>query len=150
MATAADARTALKTRVGAISGLSIYWQGDVIPPLPNTPAPFAFIVFNNDGSGRSPVSYGGGRGGNTYRNSASVEAYVFEPTRTGTPENMMANAEAIAARLRSYRDEVVSCFSADVIPIGPGSSISLPGLSGPVNNYQCAVAEIALHFDQIG
>ncbi|WP_296741437.1 hypothetical protein [Mesorhizobium sp.] len=150
MTTTANARSALKARVGAIDGLSIYWQGDVAPILPDTPAPFAFIMFNNDGSGRQPVAFGGGRGRNTYRNRASVEAYVFEPVRTGTPENLLANAEAIAARLRSYRDDVVSCTSADVIPIGPGSSLAVPGLSGPVNNYQCAAVEVALTFDQIG
>lgn len=149
MATAAEARQALIDRVGAIDNLPIYWSGDAVPTLPDTPAPFVFAVFNNEGSGRAPVSFGGGRGRNTYRNRASVEAYVFEP-RTGSATNLLANAETFAARLRSFRNDVVSCTSADVIPIGPGSSIAVPGLSGPVNNYQCAVAEIALTFDQIG
>uniref|UniRef100_UPI001AEC7CC1 hypothetical protein n=1 Tax=Bradyrhizobium guangdongense TaxID=1325090 RepID=UPI001AEC7CC1 len=58
-------------------------------------------------------------------------------------------AEQIAARLRGFRDDDISVFGADVIFIGPGSSISLPGVTAP-NNYQCAVAEIALTFDQIG
>lgn len=150
MATIAEVRQALKDRVGTIAGLPIYWQGDVVPTLPDTPAPFAFLVFNSEGSGRGPIAFGGGRGRNTYRNRGSVEAYVFEPARTGTPANLLANAEAVAARLRSFRNDVVSCTSADVIPIGPGSNIAVPGLNGPVNNYQCAVAEIALTFDQIG
>jgi hypothetical protein len=151
MATAADAREALKTRVGTVAGLPIYWQGDIVPPLPGTPAAFGFAVFNNEGAGAGPAGYGGGRGRNLWRNRAMLEVYVFEPALAdGAAGRMLANAETVAARLRSYRDDVVSCFSADVIPIGPGSSISVPGLNGPVNNYQCAVAEIDLVFDQVG
>jgi hypothetical protein len=62
----------------------------------------------------------------------------------------MVMAETIAARLRSFRDATISCFGADVIPVGPGSNISPPGLQSEVSNYLCAVAEIDLHFDQIG
>ncbi len=117
--------------------------------LHDVPATFAFIVFNNEGSGRGPVSFGGGRGQNTYRNQATVEAYVFAPEGEGLSVATDA-AEQLAALLRSYRDSSISCFSADVIPVGPGSSITPPGLSSEVSNYQCAVAEIALFFDQIG
>lgn len=151
MATAADARSALKSQIGTVSGLPIYWQGDIIPPLPDDPAAFAFAVFNNEGAAGGPVGYGGGRGKNLWRNRALLEVYVFEPALAeGAADRMFANAENIAARLRSYRDSVVSCFAADVIPIGPGSSITVPGLNEPVNSYQCAVAEIELHFDQTG
>lgn len=151
MATAGDARNALKVRLSAVSDLPIYWHGDVIPPLPDEPAAFAFVVFNNEGSGSGPAGFGGGRGRNLWRNRGTVEAFVFEPALAdGAAGRVMQNAERIAARLRSYRDSVVSCFSADVIPIGEGSSIAVPGLRNPVNNYQCAVAEIDLHFDQIG
>lgn len=151
MATAEDARGALKTRLGEITGFPIYWQGDIIPPLPDNPAPFGFAVFNNDGSGQGPASFGGGRGRNLWRNRGTLEVFVFEPALAeGASDRMLANAEAVAARLRSFRDNVVSCFSADVIPIGEGANIAVPGLSNPVNNYQCAVAEIDLHFDQVG
>lgn len=151
MATVEDARGVLKSRLGAISDFPIYWQGDVIPPLPDDPAPFGFAVFNNDGSGSGPAGFGGGRGRNLYRNRGTLEVYVFEPAlAAGAANRMLVNAEAVAALLRSYRDSVVSCFAADVIPIGEGSNIAVPGLSNPVNNYQCAVAEIDLQFDQIG
>ncbi len=117
--------------------------------LPNTPATFAYIVFNNDGSGRGPTAFGGGAGRNLYRNQASVEAYAFAPSGEGLAVATAA-AETIAALLRSYRSGDISCSSADVIPIGEGSSLTPPGLSSEVSNYMCAVAEIALHFDQIG
>lgn len=117
--------------------------------LPNVPATFAYIVFNNDGSGRFPAAYGGGRGANLYRNQAIVEVYVFAPKGEGLSVATTA-AESVAALLRSYRDTYISCFSADVIPVGQGSHLTPPGLQSEVSNYQCAVAEIALHFDQIG
>ena len=63
----------------------------------------------------------------------------------------MQRAETLAALLRSWRTSEVSFTSADVIYIGNGSKISVPGLSSsPLNNYQCAVAECTFHFDQIG
>jgi hypothetical protein len=133
------------------SGISIprYYQGDDALILPDTPAPFVFVVFNNEGSGGRPAAYGGGRGANLYRNRATLEAYVFSPVGEGM-ETVTGYAETVAARMRSYRSATISCFSADVIPVGPGSSISVPGLSSEVSNYQCAVAEIVLSFDQIG
>lgn len=148
--TASQAFAAIRARIEA-GGISfpLRWQGEDAPALPDTPATFAFIVFNNGGSGRGPVAFGGGRGSNLYRNQATVEAYVFAPNGEGLSVATDA-AEAIASLLRSFRDSNISCFSADVIPVGPGSSISPPGLSSAVNGYQCAVAEIDLHFDQIG
>lgn len=151
MAAASDVRGALKARLAAITEFPIYWQGDLVPPLPDEPAPFGFAVFNNEGSGTGPAGFGGGQGRNLWRNRAVLEVYIFEPALAeGAADRMLLNAEAVAALLRSYRDSVVSCFAADVIPIGEGSNIAVPGLSNPVNNYQCAVAEIDLHFDQIG
>ena len=146
--TAAEALTAIKTQL-ASGTVPLYWQGDDAPTLPDSPAAFGFVVFNNEGSGRSPTAFGGGRGANLYRNRASIEAYIFSPLGEGA-EVVMGYAEAVAAKFRSYRDSDISCSSADVILIGPGSSLSVPGLSNEVSNYQCAVAEIALHFDQIG
>jgi hypothetical protein len=148
--TATQALAAIRSVIEA-GGLAfdLRWQGEDAPPLPNTPAMFAFIVFNNGGSGRGPVAFGGGRGANLYRNQATVEAYVFAPQGEGLSV-ATDGAESIAALLRSYRDSVISCSSADVIPVGDGSSITPPGLASEVSNYQCAVAEIALWFDQIG
>lgn len=150
--TASDAFSEIRARLDdAGSGISIplHYQGDEAPILPDQPAAFAFIVFNVDGSRGGPAAFGGGRGANLYRNSANIEAYVFSPYAEGL-ETVLDHAETIAARMRSYRSSVISCFSADVIPIGPGSALSVPGLSSEVNNYQAAVAAIELTFDQIG
>ena len=127
----------------------MYWRGDAAPILPDTPAPFAYNVFNVEGSGGSPVGFGGGRGRNLYRNRALLEAYVFSPIGEGETI-VLAHAETLAASLRSFRNSSVSCFSADVIPVGPGSKVAPPGFVSEVSNYQCAIAEIELHFDQIG
>jgi hypothetical protein len=133
------------------AGLSfpVYWQGEDVPPLPDDPATFAFVVFNNEGSGGRPTSFGGGRGANLYRSRAFLEAFVFVPSGWGLAAATDA-AELIAASLRSFRSGDVSCFAADARPVGPGSGISVPGLSSVVSNYQCAVAEATLTFDQIG
>jgi hypothetical protein len=148
--TTSQALAAIRTQIGT-AGITfpIYWHGEDVPALPDTPTTFAFVVFNNEGSGRGPAAYGGGRGLNLYRNRATVEAYVFAPNGEGLSVATDA-AELIAASLRSFRDNDISCFSADAIPVGPGSSISVAGLTSVVSQYQCAVAEVTLHFDLIG
>jgi hypothetical protein len=132
------------------SGITIplYYQG-VSVVLPSKPETFAYVVFENDGSGFGPVSFGGGRGNNRYRNQATLEVFVFTPNRKGIREAMV-QAETIAARLRSFRDDDISCFSAHVRPLGEGQRLKPPGLESEVNNYVCALAEITFHFDQIG
>lgn len=148
--TASQALAAVRARLeGGSIAFPLRWQGEDGGPLPDTPSTFAFVVFNNGGSGRGPAAFGGGVGRNLYRNQAIVEAYVFAPNGQGLSV-ATDGAEVIASLLRSYRDGSISCFSADVIPVGEGSSIAPPGLSSEVSNYQCAVAEIALNFDQIG
>jgi len=150
--TAAEALAALRRRLesGSIS-VPMYWFGDDPPVLPGDPAAFIYLVFNNEGSGGRPVAFGGGRGVNLYRSRATLEAYVFAPPiGVDGMGPVMTIAETIAARLRSFRDANISCFSADVVPVGPGSNISPPGMQSEVSNYLCAVAEIDLHFDQIG
>jgi hypothetical protein len=149
--TESQARAAVRAQLSdSAFAFPIYWQGDDAPTLPDTPAPFAFIVFNNEGSGGRPTAFGGGLGQNLFRNRALVEAFVFSPIGSETgAEPASDRAEQIAARLRGFRSGDISCYAADVIFLGPGSSISLPGLTA-VNNYQCAVAEITLTFDQIG
>jgi hypothetical protein len=150
--TAGDALASIRSRLESGSlGITLYWHGDDPPILPNTPATFAYIVFNSEGSGRFPKSYGGGQGANLYRNKATLEAYVFSPpTGDGGMKPVMDNAEIIAARLRSFRDVSVSCYGADVIPVGPGANIAPPGLPNEVSNYLCAIAEVYIEFDQIG
>ncbi len=148
--TTSQALAAIRAQVGTASvTFPIYWQGEDVPPLPDTPSTFAFVVFNNEGSGRGPAAFGGGRGNNLYRNNATIEAYVFAPSGEGLSVATDA-AELIAASLRSFRNTSISCFSADVVPIGPGSSMSVPGLTSVVSQYQCAVAEAFLTFDLIG
>lgn len=149
--TEAQARAAVRAQLpDSAFAFPLYWQGDDAATLPDTPAPFAFIVFNNEGSGGRPAAFGGGRGRNLFRNRALVEAFVFSPIGSEVGADAASNrAEMIAARLRGFRDNDISVYAADVIFIGPGSSISVPGVTAP-NNYQCAVAEIALTFDQIG
>jgi hypothetical protein len=125
----------------------LYYHGDDPLILPDTPATFAFVVFNNEGS--TLAAYGGGRGNNTYRNTARVVSYVFSPFGYGV-ETASQLAEPVAARLRSYRDSTISCFNSDIVFNGPGSSLSVPGLSSEVNNYAAAIVECSLIFDQTG
>jgi hypothetical protein len=125
----------------------LYFNGDDAAILPDTPAPFAFVVFNNEGS--TLAAYGGGRGNNVYRNRARVEIFVFSPMGYGA-ETVAAYAETVAAQLRSFRDDVISCFGADVDSVGPGSGLAVPGLASEVSNYQCAIVECSLTYDLIG
>jgi hypothetical protein len=147
--TATQALAAVRTQIEAGSiTFPLYWQGEDAPLLPNDPTTFGFVVFTNEGA-RHVTAFGGGRGANLYRNRAIIEAYVFAPNGEGLGVATDA-AELIAAQLRSFRNTSISCYAADVIPVGPGSSISPPGFTSEVSNYQCAVAEIALTFDTIG
>ena len=152
MSSTSQAAAAIRARLSADDSginLPLRFQGEKFEPLSDVPEAFAFVVFNNEGSGGRPAAYGGGAGRNLYRNRATVEAYVFAPNNEGMSA-VLDYAETIAARLRSFRDTTVSCFSADVIPIGPGSSIAPAGLEMPVSLFQCAVAEVVLQFDQVG
>jgi hypothetical protein len=148
--TTSQALAIVRAQVEA-AGLSfpVYWQGEDAPLLRDDPATFAFVVFTNEGSGGRPAAYGGGRGANLYRSRAFLEAFVFVPSGWGLSAATDA-AELVAASLRSFRSGDVSCFAADARPVGPGSGINVPGLSSVVSNYQCAVAEATLTFDQIG
>lgn len=152
MSTSREALAAIRARLEADdSGITIplRWHGEPGDPLPDDPSPFGFVIFNNEGSGNGPIEFGGGRGQNRYRNNATVEAYVFVPAQSGLPLALDL-AETVALRLRSFRDDMVSCFSADVIPIGAGSSIAPPGLNSDVSNFVAALAEVRVTFDQIG
>jgi hypothetical protein len=115
--------------------------------LPSDPVPFVYCEFLTD----RPflAGYGGGQGQNLYRNPARLDAYVFVPNGNGLDE-AEAIAEQIAALFRSYRSAGISCFEASVYPGGDGANLKPPGLSSVVGSYFYAVAEVSLHFDQIG
>lgn len=129
------------------AALQCRYQDDGLGDLPDEPTEFAYIEHENFGSGRGPAGYGGGRGANLYRNEGLITIYAFSPKGQGTHTQL---AENIATRLRSFRSDTMSCFSADVHPIGDGSSLRPPGLQSEVSNYSCAIVEVAIHFDQIG
>jgi hypothetical protein len=157
MADIATAFAAIRARLEAAPAIAdahgntlpFRWQGTDGGALPDDPAAFAFVELENFGPGRGPAAFGGGRGANLYRNEGLVTVYVFTPNGEGIDVSL-ATAESVAARLRSHREDSVSCFSASVHPIGDGASLQPPGLSSPVNAYYCSVVEAAMHFDQIG
>lgn len=159
MTTITGAFSAIRSRLeggsytdGTGATLASTWmrfQGEDGGELPDTPAPLAYIELENFGPGRGPTAFGGGSGSNLYRNEGQINAYVFVPNGQGLSVTV-ALAEQVAARMRSFRDSDVSCFSASVHPIGDGTSIAPDGLNSEVNNYTCAVVEIAFHFDDIG
>jgi hypothetical protein len=143
-----QAIAAVRARLNAGNySFALYYNGDDAPMLPDEPTTFGYVVFNNEGS--TLVAFGGGRGNNTYRNRARVEVFLFAPMGTGA-ENVAMLAETVAAQLRSYRDETISCYQSDVIPVGPGSTLGVPGLASDVNNYQAAIVDCVLQYDQIG
>jgi hypothetical protein len=151
MASATQAYDAVRTRLttGSIS-IPLRWHGEDNGPIPDIPEDFAYVVFDNLGSRPGPIAFGGGIGGNLYRNMAAVTVFVFVPNRAGV-RRAIVEAETIAARMRSFRDTDIFCRSADVTPVGDGASIAPPGLQrNELNNYLCAVVEVDLHFDQVG
>ena len=153
MASATQAYDAVRARLDAVdSGITIplRWHGEDNGPLPDVPADFAYVVFDNLGSRPGPIAFGGGIGRNVYRNLAGVTVFVFVPNRAGV-RRAMVEAETIAARLRSFRDDDIFCRSADITPAGDGASIAPPGLQrNELNNYLCAVVEVDLTFDTVG
>ncbi len=146
--TTSEAIAAVRARLTAGSfSFPLYYDGDPPAVLPDEPSTFGFVEFRNQGS--VVAAYGGGRGANVYRNSAMVYVFVFSPIGSGL-EASTAAAEPVAAQLRSYRNNVISCFNSDVIDLITGSQMTTPGLRSDVNNYMCAIVECALIYDQIG
>jgi hypothetical protein len=146
--TTAEAMARVRERLNAGSyGFPVYFEGDDAALLPDTPSPVAVVAFNNECE--IAVSFGGGRGNNVYRNRMRVEAFVFSPMGYGA-EAVAAYAEPVAAQLRSYRDDVISCFGAGVFPVGTASTLAVPGLASDISNYQCAVVEAVVTFDLTG
>jgi hypothetical protein len=146
--TTSEAIAAVRSRLGGGGfAFTLYYDGDTAPILPDTPATFGYVEFA--GYGSALAAFGGGRGANVYRNSAMVNVWVFSPIGYG-PEAATTHAEPVAARLRSYRDNIVSIYRADVVHVGQGSNLSVPGLVSEVSNYQCALVEAFLTFDLTG
>ncbi|MEP9389658.1 hypothetical protein [Mesorhizobium sp. KR9-304] len=148
MTTITQARAAVRSRIEA-AGLtvSLRWQNEDGGPLPGQPSAFVYTEFNTEKG--NIAGYGGGRGGNLYRNRANVESWVFVPKGEGLTQ-AESIAETIAALFRSYRDSYISCFDATVYPGGDGAALTPPGMHSDVGNYFWAAVEVSLHFDQVG
>jgi hypothetical protein len=144
-----EAMRAVRARLDS-GGFSfqIYNDGDPSYQLPDVPATFGVYVFDNQGS--DLVAFGGGRGQNVYRNRALANVYVFTPAATGSYDTAATAARPVADHLRSYRDDTISIFKSDVFSFGPGANFSIPGLAVEVSNYNGAVVEAFVMFDQIG
>lgn len=161
MTTAAQARQAIRSRIetagltnGAGGPLPVRWPNEPQDSLGNTdlpspPAPFVYVEVNNTGSANGPAGYGGGSGQNIWRNRGRIEAYVFVPKDDGL-DRAEGVAEQIASLFRSYRDEAISCFAANVMPGGDGAMLTPPGLVSEVGNYFWAMCTVRFHFDQVG
>lgn len=159
MTTASQARSAVRSRIEGASlvdsrsnPLALRWQNQTEDSLgnvtvPEWPAPFAYFEFLTEKA--ELVSFGGGAGSNRYRNNARLIAYVFVPKGEGL-DQAETIAESIAARLRSYRDNDISCFDATVYPGGDGAELIPRGLASDVGKYFWASCEVSLYFDQIG
>ena len=145
-----DVKDALRARLDALD-IKQRWHGDDDNgPLPDKPEDFAYMVFDNFGSRPGPVAFGGGLGNNIYRSTAILTAIVFVPNHAGM-RHAEEEGETIAALMRSYRDAVIFCKSADVKDVGDGASIAPPGLQrNELNNYLCAIVEVDVSFDQTG
>jgi hypothetical protein len=149
MTTAKEAKNAIKARLVHESiTIPIYWENESVE-LPDEPTAFGFGVFDNDGPGLGPASYGDGAFANRWRNTASVEIFVFVPQGTGT-DAADDYAQAICNRLRSYRDSTISCFGAAVREHMGGERMIPRGLDSEVGNYWCAISVVDLHFDEVG
>lgn len=146
MTTASQAYSVIRTTLEAGTPITLHFQNE-INELPDIPEPFAYVEFTADPA--SVVSFGGGRGANRYRNPASVTIYVFTPNGEGLSV-ALGHAETLAALLRSYRDANISCFDASVLPGGNGEELKPIGFRSEVGNYDYAIAEVSLFYDQIG
>ena len=150
MTTASTAHALIKARIEAnkpASVVSLRWQNEDGDPLPADPAPFLYTELDPDK--QYIAGYGGGIGNNLWRNPARIACFVFVP-RGWTLLVATDLAETIAALFRSYQPAEFKCFGASVYTLGTGSSIRPLGVDSEADNYFCAVAEIELHYDQIG
>ncbi len=146
--TLAGAFAVLRSRAEAqITTLPLYWQDEDNFDLPDEPSSFVFFEFIAR-RGRL-VAFGSGQGGNLFRTQGELNAYVFVPRGSGLTV-AAGYAETVASAFRSYRLGGVSCFDATCHPLGEGEALNPPGLSSVAGNYACVVAQVSLHFDQVG
>lgn len=154
MTTASDAHAFIRSRMEANipndpngTPVTLRWRGEVGDPLPDSPSPFAFTLFDATISG--VIEIGGGRGRNRHRQPSSAEVYIFVPNGWGLkPATDLA--ETIAALFRSINQSGVTVESATVYPGGPGSELSIPGLPSESDNYMWSAVGIEFHYDLIG
>jgi hypothetical protein len=148
MTTHAQAKAAIRARLTDSSiTIPLYWSNEELI-LPDEPTAFGFVVFDNDGPGMGPASFGDGVFANRWRNTATVEVFVFVPQGTGT-EVADIHAQAICNRLGSFRDSNISCFGAAVREAVSGQRMAPTGLNEPVGNYWVSIAVIEIFFDDV-
>jgi hypothetical protein len=153
MTTTSQAYKILRGRLEAANSLPpLRWQGEDEDSLgnaalPDIPAPFLYTEFITEPG--DLVSFGGGRYRNRYRHPARLDIYVFVPRGWGLVP-ATDYAETAASLFRSYRDDDVSCSTANVYPGGDGAMLKPIGMPSEVTNYFWATTEIELFFDLIG
>ena len=91
-----------------------YPNGDLT--LPDTPVAYVYVEISLDAP--EIVGFGGGRGSNLQRTTGAVEAHVMVPANGQGADAADALAESICAVFRGTRIDGVSCFSAQVDPVG--------------------------------
>jgi hypothetical protein len=114
MATLAQAKAAVRARFDAgFTAIPVrYQREDTI--LPDQPEPFVFVEFDLDPP--EYAGFGNGRGGNLQRVTGEILAHVLVPVGWGDAD-ADGWGEQIAALFRSYRDDTISCFAAEPLPM---------------------------------
>lgn len=147
MPTFSQAYDAVKARLESGSlPFPLTWQNEDME-MSDAPGVFAYTEIIVEDA--EFAAFGGGRGLNTQRNFCRIDIYLFAPRGQGLKVATDA-AEQAATLLRSYRDTVISCFSATVKPGGDGADLKPPGMSTTVDSYYWARATVDMYFDQIG
>ena len=139
MTTVAAAQAVIRARLEAqLPALSFKWQNESFI-VPNTAAPFAHVELIVEGM--EFAGFGGGRFANLQRTTGRIEAQVMVRANTAVATGY-ATAEDIAAVFRSFRDEDISCFTAEVFPEFGRTE------DGNYNHVATVICD--LHFDKIG
>jgi hypothetical protein len=159
MTTITDANELIRARLegnvptdGAMFGgapIKLRWHGDnrADDPLPDTPTPFAFTVF--DAARSNFIEHGGGRGSNRHRNPGMAQVFIFTPIDTGL-KRASTIAEQVKTLFLPVNESGVVVESATVYPGGPGSEMKIAGLESAVGDYFWSGCEVEFYCDQIG